>query len=236
MAGWEDVPHIPEAEKQRLLDGTPPYLRDARSKGIPSVGSGAIYPVPLEDMVCDDFAIPSYWPVGYGMDVGWKATAAVWGAKNNVTDCIYLYREYKRGQAEPAVHASAIRAGGQQLTGAIDPASRGRSQKDGTQLIVEYQELGLNLVPALNAVDAGLFEVYSRLTTGRLKIFRSLTETQQEIRLYRRDERGNIVKENDHLMDCTRYLVATADQVICWQVNQPRITVIGTANSHRYTN
>jgi hypothetical protein len=28
-----------------------------------------------------------------------------------------------------------------------------------------------------------------------------------EIRLYRRDEKGKIVKDRDHLMDCTRYLI-----------------------------
>jgi hypothetical protein len=28
-----------------------------------------------------------------------------------------------------------------------------------------------------------------------------------EIRLYRRDEKGKIVKDRDHLMDCARYLI-----------------------------
>ena len=34
-----------------------------------------------------------------------------------------------------------------------------------------------------------------------------------EFRLYRRDEKGNVVKENDHLMDATRYLVVSGLQV-----------------------
>jgi hypothetical protein len=30
-----------------------------------------------------------------------------------------------------------------------------------------------------------------------------------EFRLYRRNEKGAVVKENDHLMDATRYLIRT---------------------------
>ena len=30
-----------------------------------------------------------------------------------------------------------------------------------------------------------------------------------EYRLYRRDDKGNVVKERDHLMDATRYLVVS---------------------------
>lgn len=213
MAGWDDVPHLSDSEKKRLLESYPVHLREARSKGIPSLGAGAIYPIELEDVVVDDFEIPKHWPRGYGLDVGWKATAAVWGAWDRDNDIIYLYREYKRGQAEPASHALAI---GKKVWGAIDPASRGCSQRDGKRLMVEYEELGLTLVKADNAVEAGLFECYQRYTTGKLKMFRSLVQTQGEMRLYRRDEKGKIVKQNDHLMDAKRYLVLTRDQVMIW--------------------
>lgn len=217
MAGWDDVPHLTAAERDRLLAATPPYLRDARSKGIPRIGAGAIYPVALEDIVVDDFAIPAHWPRGYGMDVGWKATAALWGAWDRDNDIVYCYREYKRGEAEPPVHVAAIKAAGADLIGAIDPASRGRSQDDGKRLLDKYVDLGLHLTPAKNAVETGLFAVWERYTTGRLKIFRSLSATQGEIRLYRRDDKGRIVKENDHLMDSKRYLIATMADVMVWQ-------------------
>ena len=218
MAGWDDVPHLDAAERKRLYDATPPHLREARSRGIPSLGAGAIYPIALDDVLCDPFSLPAAWPRGYGMDVGWKATAAIWGAWDRTTDIVYLYREYKRGQAEPAVHTSAIQAAGRELCGAIDPASRGRSQDDGTRLMDSYGELGLHLTKAKNAVEDGLFNVYQRMTTGRLKIFRPLVQTIGELRLYRRDDKGKVVKENDHLMDAMRYLVATLDTVMTWVV------------------
>lgn len=45
------------------------------------------------------------------------------------------------------------------------------------------------------------------LSINKLKVFGSLVNWFAEFRLYRRDENGKRVKENDHLMDCTRYLV-----------------------------
>lgn len=213
MAGWSDVPHLSEQAKRELLDATPPHLRDARSKGIPTLGSGAIYPVPEDDFLVDPFDIPLWWPKAYALDVGWNRTAATWGAVDLQTDTIYLYSEYYRGQAEPEIHAGAIKARGEWIKGVIDPAARGRSQVDGKRLIVEYQKLGLNISPADNAVEAGLYAVWSRLSAGRLKVFRTLSNWQAERRLYRRDENGKIVKENDHLMDTTRYLVMSGTSV-----------------------
>ena len=89
----------------------------------------------------------------------------------------------------------------------IDPASRGRSQIDGLQLIEIYRECGLHLEPAVNAVEAGIYAVWQLLSSGKLKVFRSLGNWLSEFRLYQRDKDGHIVKQNDHLMDATRYLI-----------------------------
>lgn len=206
-AGWDDVPHLSEEAKKALLESIPPFQRDARSKGIPQLGAGAIYPIPESDILVDDFKIPEHWPQAYGMDVGWNRTAAVWAAWNRETDTVYLFNEHYRGQAEPSIHTESIKARGDWVPGVIDPASRGRSLKDGQQLIQQYKDLGLNLEFAFNGVESGLYEVWQRLSTGRLKVFRSLSNWLTEYRLYRRDEKGQVVKSNDHIMDATRYLI-----------------------------
>lgn len=207
MAGWDDVPHLRAEEKRRMLAECSPHQRASRSKGVPSLGSGAIYPVPEEDIVVDDFPIPDWWPRAYGMDVGWNKTAAIWGAHDLENDIVYLYSEHYRGQAEPSVHADAVKARGKWIPGSIDPASRGRGQIDGQQLMQMYVDLGLDLEKADNAVETGLYEVFQRLSTGRLKIFKSMSSTLGEYRIYRRDEKGRIVKANDHAMDALRYLI-----------------------------
>ena len=206
-AGWDDVPHLDADTKAKLLASTQPFLRDARSKGIPSLGAGAIYPVEEEVWLVDPFVIPNHWRRAYALDVGWNRTAGIWGAYDGDQDVIYLYSEHYRGQAEPSIHATAIKARGDWVPGVIDPAARGRSQDDGKRLYQLYLALGLQLHLANNAVDAGIQEVWERLSTGRLKIFSTLRNWRMEHRLYRRDEKGAIVKKNDHLMDATRYLI-----------------------------
>jgi hypothetical protein len=213
-ATWDDAPHLDEASKKELLASIPPYQRDARSKGVPQLGSGAIFPIPESDLLVDPFSIPAHWPRGYGFDVGWNYTSAVFGALNRETSTLYIWDGFKRSHAEPSIHAAAIRARGDWLPGFIDPASRGRGQGDGKQLLSDYRNLGLNLQIADNGVESGLLAVWTRMSTSRLKIFRHLTGWLEEFRLYRRDEKGHVVKSNDHYMDATRYLESRVMQMI----------------------
>jgi phage terminase large subunit-like protein len=213
MAGWDDVPHLDAEAKARMLALCEVHLKDARSKGIPSIGSGAIYPIAESEITVDDFEIPAHWPRAYGLDVGWNCTAAPFGALDRESDILYLYSLHYQGQQEPSTHVAGIQGRGKWMRGVIDPASRGRSQKDGEKLIEIYTDLGLNIIPADNSVESGLFAVHQRLATGRLKVFRSLKEWFAEYRIYRRDEKGQIVKKKDHAMDATRYLVVSGIDV-----------------------
>lgn len=209
---WDEVGHLTPAMIADMMASLPPHQRDARSKGIPALGSGAIYPIPESDFLVDPFELPKHWRRGYSLDVGWNKTAALWGAIDDETDIVYIYSEYYRGQAEPSVHAEGIKSRGD-LLGVIDPASRGRSQKDGEQLFEIYRQLGLRVTPAQNGVESGIFEVYQRLSTGRLKVFRTCQNFISEYRLYRRDDKGRVVKELDHIMDCCRYFIASGISV-----------------------
>jgi phage terminase large subunit-like protein len=176
QASWDDVPHLSESEKADMLAKLPAYQRDARTKGIPQLGSGAIYPVPESDIVVPHRDIPPNWPRVYGLDVGYNRTAAVWGARDPQSQIIYLYSEHYMGREEPAIHAAAIRARGAWIPGVIDPSARGRGQADGRQLLQDYQDLGLDLQMALNAVESGLFEVWQLLSGGMFESVRRADE------------------------------------------------------------
>lgn len=220
---WDDVPHISQEMKDEMLAATPPQLRDARSKGEPTVGSGRIYPVDIQKVLSDDFKVPKHWMKAFGMDVGWNNTAVVFGAWDKENDVIYVYSEHKQGESEPIIHAQAIKARGEWLRGVIDPASRGRSQIDGSNLFQLYKKEGLHIYPADNAVEAGIYEVWQRLSTGRLRIFNSCTGLIKELGLYHRDTKGKIVKKNDHLLDALRYLLMSMNTTV-WQYPSSPLT------------
>lgn len=232
QATWDDAPHLTEAQKADLYAKMPVHQRDARSKGVPQLGSGQIYPVAEEDLLCDPFELPAWYEYCFALDVGWNRTACLWGARDTTSDILYLFAEHYRGQAEPVIHAEAIKARGVWMPGVIDPASRGRQQKDGEQLLRIYQALGLQLTIADNSVDSGIYEVWTRMSTGRLKIFRTLQNLRSELRIYRRDEKGHVVKENDHLTDCLRYMVMSGLKL---GVSKPTLLFAAERSAGRHT-
>ena len=109
----------------------------------------------------------------------------MWGARDPETQVIYLCGAHYRDQAEPSGHTRAIRALGDWIPGVIDPAARGRSQKDGEQLIRIYRDLGLDILPANHSVEAGLQLVWEMMVAGKLKVFESLQNWWKEFRKYR---------------------------------------------------
>lgn len=217
--GWRDVPHLTDEDCAEMLKSIPPYQRKARSEGIPILGAGAIYPFDEESYIVDPFDVPKHWPRGYGLDVGWNRTAALWGALDRETETLYLYSEHYLAEAEPIIHAHAIQKRGDWVSGKIDPASRGRGQADGKQLLKIYRDdLHLLITEANNAVWAGIDQVYMLFSTGRLKVFKQLVNFRSEQSVYRRDEHGKVVKEDDHLMDCLRYLCVDGFE---WMQTEP---------------
>lgn len=211
-ATWDDVPHITPEQKAEWLADMRPHERDARTRGLPSLGSGAIYSVPEERYVVDPTTLPHPWPPAwfpraFGLDVGWNRTAAVWGAWDRSNDVIYVYSEHYLAEATPAEHVLAIHRRGRWIPGVIDPAANGRSQADGTKLIETYRREGVDVAAADNAVEAGIDAVQRRLASGRLKILSTCRALIGEMRIYRRDDKGKVVKENDHACDALRYLV-----------------------------
>jgi phage terminase large subunit-like protein len=211
--GWDHAPWLTEDAKREILAATPEHLRDAKSKGIPSVGEGNVYQLNWSEVSCASFEIPDYWKKWYALDVGWRYTGAVWFAKDPNTDITYVYDVYKAEKKEPLIHAAAIKLRGDWIAGVIDPASEQGNQKDGTKMIEHYRKQGLKLIDAENAKEAGIYAVWGSLSNGKLKYFSNLRELQAEHMSYRRDKDGKIIKTNDHLMDCVRYGVMSGHKV-----------------------
>lgn len=205
---WEQAPHLSPEDIAAMEESLHPHQREARRRGIPSLGSGLIYPVEESKFVVEPFAIPKHWKKCYAMDVGFThPTAVVWGAIDPDTQVTYIYSEHKLSGAEPAVHAEAVKARGAWIPGVIDSASAGGNQFDGEALFDRYSQLGLTLSFPDKSVEAGLYLVWESMLNGQLKVFSTCTELVKELRMYRKDEKGRIVKENDDLCDSLRYLM-----------------------------
>ncbi len=210
-ASWMyDAPWLSEKAKQDALDDTPVHLREARMSGNPTVGSGSIYPVDINSIMIEDLdwqaMKKNHFKYINGIDVGWNKTAVAFMALDPDTDIIYLYDEYYQGEQRPEVHAVGIKARGDWIPCAIDPASNGRNQKDGSQLLTLYIQSGLKVFKADNSVESGILELYTRMSSGRFKIVKQKTRSfQHEFAMYKRDIQGRIIKENDHELDACRY-------------------------------
>lgn len=227
QAGWDDAPWLDGETRARLLSDTPPHLRDARSKGIPSLEGGNVFSTPIEQITCEPFSIPTNWPRMYALDVGWNRTAAVWAALDPNSDTLYFYDEHYEGEKEPHHHAFCIRSRGEWIHGVIDPASRGRSAADGKKLWTMYRakDLGLKLHLAKNERESGIQALSQRFSTGKARVFKTLTNFQREYMLYRRKTNGQVIDEDDHLMDAARYVVNNMSRMISSAQAKPNMGV-----------
>lgn len=212
---WDDAPHLTEEDKKTMIAEMPPNERDARTKGIPALGSGRVYPVSEDEMVVKPFEIPDYFPRAYSLDFGWNNTAVVWLAQDPVTQIIYVYSTYKKGKVTDAQHAYAIKERGDWMSGAADPSGGGR-RDDGKMRIDYYRSLGLDLHPGYNSIVTGVNQIYNMLESGMLKIFSSLNDLLDEIRVYRYDSKDpNKIARNqdDHLLDALRYGISIFEMI-----------------------
>jgi phage terminase large subunit-like protein len=212
---WDDAPHLTEEDKATMMAEMPPNERDARTKGIPALGSGRVYPISEDDIVVRPFEIPEYFPRAYGLDFGWNNTAALWIAQDPVTQVKYIYAEYKKGKVTDSEHVFAIKQRGDWMAGAADPSGGGR-RDDGKMRIDYYRSLGLDLYPGHNGIIAGIGQVYTDLSSGMLKVFSNCHMLLDEFRIYRYDAKDpNKVARNqdDHLLDTLRYILSIFEMI-----------------------
>jgi phage terminase large subunit-like protein len=216
----DDVPHMDADERERKLANAEPHLRASRRTGMPSMGTGAVYQVEEDFIRVPQRVIPAGWKHVWVMDPGYvDPTAVIWAAIDPGTGQIELYSEHYMTRGTPSDHAGAIKARDYdwrpfRKPGLIDTSAKrrdGRMTDDGEEatLLRELQgEHGLDVIPVTKTpIAEGCMQVLEALQTGRLKIQAHLQWWFSEYRLYRFDEKNQIVDKNNHLMDCTRYLL-----------------------------
>ena len=222
QATWDDAPHMTGEIRKQILEALPPHERKMREKGIPVLGSGLVFPLPEEDLLCDPIDIPDHWPRLCGIDFGWDhPTAVTWIAWDRDSDVVYVYDSYSLRQETVPVHSSAINARGKWIPVIWPMDGRQADKGSGKNLTEQYRKESVNMLrehfsnpPSQgmkegtggNSVEAGIQQMLTRFQTKRLKIFKNQGKLLEELRMYHRKD-GKIVPIHDDVISALRYCV-----------------------------
>ncbi len=215
MMTLDEAEHIPNEAKRVIEAQYKDYEREARTKGVPILGSGKVFPYTEDSIKVPPFEIPKHWAVLGGMDFGTDHPfAAVKGAHDTETDAVYITDCYAESGRMPYAHASAIRKWGCRWAWPHDGLQVQRDRGKGLQLRQMYTDEGLDLISEWaqypddrgNSLEESIADMKTRMETGRLKVFSHLERFFEEYRYYHRKD-GIIVKERDDVISAVRYLL-----------------------------
>lgn len=208
----EEAEHYTPEEQAAIIASYPPHERQARARGIPTLGSGRVFPVDEDMLRVKAFDLPADWVQIGGIDFGWDhPTAACRLAWDRDTDVMYVTASYGVREAVPIIHAAALKAWGDWLPWAWPHDGLQHDKGSGEAIAEQYRRQGLRLLPqrasfedGSNGVEAGVSEMLERMQTGRWKVFEHLEDWFVEFRRYHRKD-GQIVKHKDDRLSAARY-------------------------------
>ena len=148
-ATWDDAPHMtPETIAQKLAS-LPPMEREMRSKGVPAMGSGLIFPIPDEDIWIEPFKIPNHFSQVIGCDFGWDHPfAAILMAHDRELDKVYITDCFRESKMTIPVASDRLKAmGGHQIPVVWPHDGMVHDKQSGKPLATLYREKGIAMHP-----------------------------------------------------------------------------------------
>tara|TARA_R110000751_G_scaffold225303_3_gene327201 strand:+ start:533 stop:1963 length:1431 start_codon:yes stop_codon:yes gene_type:complete len=213
MMTLEDVGHYTDNQREQIVASYEEFEREARTRGIPMLGSGRVFDCTEESISIDAFSIPLHWPVLGTIDFGYGGhpTGAVASAWDRDADCIYITHAFKEAKRTPESMAVDLKHWNEGMPWSWP--HDGHKIGDRTSGITEaglYRRAGLRMMRTHathpdggHGFEAGITIMLERMRTGRFKVFRHLEPWWREYRTYHR-KAGLVVKERDDLMSSTR--------------------------------
>jgi phage terminase large subunit-like protein len=220
----DDAEHISPEQRAAIIASYPAHEREARTKGIPTLGSGRIYPVTDESISVEAFEIPKHWVQICGIDFGWDHPSAAGRiAWDRDADVIYVTAVHRQREQTPLMFAATVKPWGDWLPWAWPHDGMQHDKGSGQALRDQYEVQGLKMLkdkathPPVpnedgveiegsggNGVEAGVQEILDRMQSGRFKVFSHLADFFEEARMYHRKD-GKIVKLDDDILSAVRY-------------------------------
>ncbi len=233
QVGWSQAPHITEDMKKQILAGVPQYQHDMRMKGLPVIGSGAVFPYDDSDLEIDDFPIPLDWMIVAGIDIGHTSDSStlVMAAHDPQTDTYYIFNEWEGENkidpnlGKPSAMAHFIKNSLYSTIPVVACHDAGSKSGSPEAYATKLRELGIQVPfePFHNPYDSniqmnhntrhnnpetGLVLMRQLMDEGRLKVFRSCRKWFQEKRSYFYKDNGDRSKP-DHIQDAARLAVVS---------------------------
>lgn len=220
-ATWEDAPHLARGERDRLARSYRAHERDARTKGVPMLGEGAVFPVADEAIRVPPFKVPDHFARIKGCDFGIDHPAAgVEIAWDRDQDVVYVIDCYRQSDKTAVYHAAWFTKSNRRLPVAWPHDGMAREKSGGGTLADSYRQHGVAMLPKSaryprapgdTAEKAGaqptepmVSEILERMTTGRFKVFSNCSLWLEEKRSYHRKD-GRIVDRRDDILKATMY-------------------------------
>ena len=252
LMGIKDVPdppvgHYSAERKSEIIASYRPYEREARANGIPSLGSGPVFPVDENQITVSPFKIPAHWHHVIGIDFGWDhPTAAVHMVVDRDSKDYYIVNTYRQAEAVVPIHVSAIKPWGNHPV-AWPHDGYVHDKQSGDEIAGAYRREGLKMLakhathPAGGyGTEAAVQEILEAMQTGHFKVFANQGPWFDEFRTYHRKD-GQIVKKRDDLMSAMRMAwmmrraaLPTGPRGIT-NVRKGRYNPMGRATSHENT-
>jgi phage terminase large subunit-like protein len=209
----DDAEHFTPEQREQIASSYPEHERDARTRGIPSLGSGRAFTTPESKLLVEPFECPKHFLKLGALDFGWTHFAAfveMWWDRD--LDVVYLARTVRMREKTPHQHIEQIRSWGLHWAWPHD----GRNSTlagAGVPLKDQYQDGGLDMMfehatfpDGSTSVEAGILMMADRMRGDRWKVFKGQNEAWlEEFRTYHRDINGMLVKKNDDAISASRY-------------------------------
>jgi phage terminase large subunit-like protein len=207
----DDALHISAEDRAKIIAAFLPHEREARARGVPTLGSGRIFMAPEESVTEAPIEyIPPHWVKLWGIDFGighpFAAVLILWDRDNDV---VHVHHTHRVADALPIQHAAAMKPVGIEVPVAWPRDGTNRTA-DGKPLAEHYKRNGLKMLPAHAtwpdgsvSTEAGILEMDEREKSGRLKYAAHLSDLLEERRFYHRKD-GQIVKMKDDIMSALR--------------------------------
>lgn len=211
---WDDCPHLDEGAKKELSETYQDWERDTREKGIPMLGSGAVFKIDDNDIKIEPFEIPYHFAQLCGIDFGIDHPgSAVWLAHDRDRDIVYVTDCYRKSGQDALYHSEAIKTRGRWIPCSWPHDGMNRDKGNAQPLYKAFKKKGVKMLRRSSryqedkggpqAVEPVIIDMLERMKTGRFRVFSNLDLWFEEKRMYHRKD-GKIVDKKDDIMAATR--------------------------------